>query len=51
VAEHRRGLASAQQAGVVDAVPTSHQGVDQGQHLAARVRRAGAIAQVDQLVS
>jgi hypothetical protein len=50
VAEHRRSRASAQQVGVVDAVPTRHQGVDQDQHLAARVSGTGAVAQVDQLV-
>jgi hypothetical protein len=51
VAEHRRGRAGPQQLGVVDAVPTRHQGVDQGQHLAARMSSAGAVAEVDQLIS
>ena len=50
VAEHGRGGPGAQQVGVVDAVATSHQRVDQGQHLAARSVGTGSIAQIDQLV-
>jgi hypothetical protein len=37
VAEHLAGGATAQQVGVVDAVPARDHGVDQGQQLAARV--------------
>jgi hypothetical protein len=51
VAQHRRRRASPQQLGVIDAVPTSQQTMDQGQHLAARMGRAGTLAQVDQSIS
>jgi hypothetical protein len=50
MAQHLAGSAAAQQVGVVDAVPTRQHRVDQGQQLAARVGRAGPLAQVDQLV-
>jgi hypothetical protein len=50
VAEHPAGGATAQQVGVVDAVPTREHGVDQGQQLAAGPVRAGPLAQVDQRI-
>jgi hypothetical protein len=51
VAQHRRRRAGTQQVGVVDAVPTSQQTMDQGQQLAARMGGAGTLAQVDQRIS
>ena len=50
MAEHLGGGPGAQHISVVDAVATSHQRVDQGQHLAARAVMAGTAAKVDQLV-
>ena len=50
VAEHLAGGAAAQQGGVVDAVPTRQQRVDQGQQLAAGPVRARPLAQVDQRI-
>ena len=50
MAEHLAGSATAQQVGVVDAVPTRQHRVDQGQQLAARMCRAGPLAQVDQRI-
>ena len=47
VAQHSGGLSAAQQVGVVDAVPTRQQRVDQGQQLAAGPVRASPLAQVD----
>ena len=50
MAEHGRGGPGAQHVGVVDAVTTDHQSVDQGQHLTARTVGAGPVAKVDQLI-
>jgi hypothetical protein len=50
MSEHLAGGAAAQHVGVVDAVPTHQHRVDQGQQLAAGMRRARPVAQVDQLV-
>jgi len=50
VAQHLAGGATAQQVGVVDAVPTRQHRVDQGQQLAAWPVRASPLAQVDQRV-
>jgi hypothetical protein len=50
VTEHGGGLCAAQQLAVVDTVPTRQHRVDQGQQLAARVRRAGPLAKVDQRI-
>jgi hypothetical protein len=50
VAEHLAGSATAEQVGVVDAVPTRQHRVDQGQQLAAGPVRASPLAQVDQRI-
>ena len=50
MAEHAGGLSAAQQVGVVDAVPTRQQRVDQGQQLAAGPVRASPLAQIDHLI-
>ena len=50
MAQHLAGGATAQQVGVVDAVPTRQHRVDQGQQLAAGPGRASQLAQVDQLI-
>jgi hypothetical protein len=50
VAEYLAGGAAAQHVGVVDAVPTRQYRVDQGQQLAAGLRRARPVAQVDQRI-
>jgi hypothetical protein len=50
VAEHLGSGPGAQHVSVVDAVRPSDQGVNQGQHLAARTVMAGPLAKVDQLV-
>jgi hypothetical protein len=50
VAQQLAGGAAAQPVGVVDTVPTSDHGVDQGQQLAAGPVRASPLAQVDQRI-
>jgi hypothetical protein len=50
MAQHAGGLSAAQQVGVVDAVPTREQRVDQGQQLAAGPVRARPLAQIDQRI-
>jgi hypothetical protein len=50
VAQHLAGGATAQQVGVVDAVPTRQHRLDQGQQLAAGPVRASPLAQVDQRI-
>ena len=50
MAQHLAGGATAQQVGVVDAVPTRQHRVDQGQQLAAGPVRASPLAQVDQRI-
>jgi hypothetical protein len=50
MAQHAGGLSAAQQVGVVDAVPTRQQRVDQGQQLAAGPVRARPLAQIDQRI-
>jgi hypothetical protein len=50
MAQDLAGSGTAQQVGVVDAVPTRHHRVDQGQQLPARVRRTRPLAQVDHLI-
>jgi hypothetical protein len=50
MAEHPAGGATAQQVGVVDAVPTRQHRVDQGQQLAAWPVRASPLAQIDQRI-
>ena len=50
MAQHLAGGATAQQVGVVDAVPTRQHRVDQGQQLAPRMGCASPLAQVDHLI-
>ena len=50
MAEHAGGRPAAQQLHVVDAVATSDQGMHQREQLAPGTSRAGAVAEVDQLV-